>query len=259
MPGVMPGIDRRARQALLTAWCLVLACALFAGLYGPRAAAAQEVTGLQAALAIENALTAAIAQSDKSVVAIARVSRHDRDDLGPLEPRLDPFGALRIVPAKPRPGEADFVPDDFASGVIIDRRGLILTNYHALGEDSDYFVTTAERKAYPARIKAADPRSDLAVLSIDAHDLPAIKFGDAANLKKGQIVIALGNPYAIARDGQASASWGIIANFERKAPPSPDDAATSGKRTLHQFGTLIQTDAKLNLGTSGGALHQSQG
>ena len=59
------------------------------------------------------------------------------------------------------------------------------------------------------------------MLSIDGRDLPAIKFGDASNLKKGQIVIALGNPYAIARDGQASASWGIIANFERKARSIP--------------------------------------
>ena len=117
--------------------------------------AAQEITGLQAAVAIESALTAAIAQSDKSVVAIARVSRPDREELGGLEPRLDPFGALRIVQVRPRPEDGDFVPNDFATGVIIDRRGLILTNYHVLGEDSDYFVTTSERKVYPARIRAA--------------------------------------------------------------------------------------------------------
>ncbi len=196
-------------------WATLLApAALFAGLSLSAQLAAQEITALQAAAAIENALTAAIAQSDKSVVAIARVTH--RDELGTLEPRIDPFGRIRVSPPRPRPEDADFVPDDFASGVIIDRRGLILTNYHVLGEESDYYVTTAERKVYPARVRAADPRSDLAVLSIDGRDLPAIKFGDASNLKKGQIVIALGNPYAIARDGQASASWGIIANFERK-------------------------------------------
>ena len=220
---------------------------------------AQEVSGLQAAVAIEGALTAAIAQADKSIVAIARVSRRGGEEIGPLELRPDPFGALRIPAAKPRPGDSDFVPDDYGTGVVVDKRGLILTNYHVLGDDSEYFVTTVERKVYLARVKAADPRSDLAVLSIDAHDLTPIKYGDAANLKKGQFVIALGNPYAIARDGQASASWGIIANFERKAAPTLDESNRSSKPTLHQFGTLIQTDAKLNLGTSGGALLNLKG
>ena len=69
----------------------------------------------------------------------------------------------------------------------------------------------------------------------------------------------LGNPYAIARDGQASASWGIIANLERKAPPQVDEVSANGKGTLHQYGTLIQTDARLNLGTSGGALVNLKG
>ncbi len=168
---------------------------------------------------------------------------------------------LRIQPVKPKPGDADFMPDDYGTGVIVDRRGLILTNLHVLGEDSDYFVTTVDRKVYKAVPKATDPRSDLAVLSIEARDLTPIKFGDADNLKKGQIVIALGNPYAIARDGQASASWGIISNFSRKAPAASDESLPSGlgKSTLHHFGTLLQTDARLNLGTSGGALVNLKG
>jgi len=86
-----------------------------------------------------------------------------------------------------------------------------------------------------------------------------ITMGDAAKLKKGQIVIALGNPYAIARDGQASASWGIVANLARKDGPSLDDRNLPAKPSFHQYGTLIQTDAKLNLGTSGGALINLKG
>jgi S1-C subfamily serine protease len=128
-----------------------------------------------------------------------------------------------------------------------------------LGEDSEYFVTTSDRKVYKATPKAADPRSDLAVLSIEANDLTPIVFGDAAKLKKGQIVVALGNPFSIARDGQVSASWGIVSNLGRKAPPSPSESDFVGKPTLHHFGTLIQTDAKLNLGTSGGALVNRHG
>src|SRR6185295_7105299 len=121
----------------------------------------------------------------------------------------------------PRPGEHDFIPNEYATGVVVDPSGLILTAHHVLREDSDYYVTTADRKFYRARFRAADPRSDLAVLEISPpKPMTAITLGDAAKLKKGQIVIALGNPYAIARDGQPSASWGIVANISRKDGPS---------------------------------------
>ena len=94
-------------------------------------------------------------------------------------------------------------------------------------------MTTPERKVYAARVIGADPRSDLAVLSIDAAGLTPIALGDATTLRKGQFVITLGNPYAIARDGQATAGWGIVANLARKAPPSPEDSETLGQQTLH--------------------------
>ena len=88
-----------------------------------------------------------------------------------------------------------------------------------LGDESDYYVTTIQHKVYKATVSGADPRSDLAVLAIGAADLPPISFGNAAELKKGQIVISLGNPYAIARDGQPSAAWGIVANLHARRRP----------------------------------------
>jgi serine protease Do len=144
--------------------------------------------------------------------------------------------------------------------VVIDRDGFILTQYHVVGPKSEHYVTTSDGKVYRARIHGADPRSDLAVLRIISDSTPnltPIRFGDGSKLKRGQIVVALGNPYAIARDGQASASWGIVANVSRKVPPSAGEAG--GKDKLYHFGTLIQTDAKLNLGTSGGALLNLKG
>jgi serine protease Do len=110
-------------------------------------------------------------------------------------------------------------------------------------------------------VKALDPWIDLAILSIDAKELTPISFGGTESLKKGQFVICLGNPYAIARDGNASATWGIISNLNRKAPPrsTTEQAAGSKQESLHQYGTLIQTDAKLLQGTSGGALLNLQG
>lgn len=206
---------------------------------------AQEVTGLQAAMAIERAMTEAIARCERSVVAIARVRRDAQEPLGAS------------------PDSADYIPNEYGTGVVIDRQGLILTNAHVLGtdaaNDSLYFVTTSDRKTYRAEVKAADPRSDLAVLQIAASDLTPIRFGNAKSLKKGQVVIALGNPYAIARDGQVSASWGIVSNLGRKLSPSSTVTPDESKSTLHHFGTLIQTDAKLNFGTSGGALINLKG
>ena len=222
-------------------------------------AIAEEVPGVEAAAAIEKTLVDVIARTEKSVVAIARVRKEQPGETFRLEIRPDPFGRQLILPSAPQPTDPDFIPNEYGTGVVIDRRGLILTAYHVLGEESEYYVTTSDRKVYKALPKAADPRSDLAVLAVEADDLTPITFGNAAELKKGQIVISLGNPYAIARDGQASAGWGIVSNFDRKARATPSESDFAGKSTLHHFGTLIQTDAKLNLGTSGGPLLNLKG
>ena len=219
----------------------------------PSSASAQGPSELQAVAALERTLVDVIARNEKSVVAIARVRKEEPAEAFNIELRPDAFGRRFAPLDRPLPTDPDFIPNQYATGVIIDRGGLILTAYHVLGEQSDYYVTTSDRKVYRAKVRAADPRSDLAVLVIEATGLRAIEFGDASRLKKGRIVIAMGNPHAIARDGQVSAAWGIVANMARKSPPT-DDYDRSGKTTLHHYGTLIQTDAKLNLGTSGGPL-----
>lgn len=243
--------DRVPRAISLALAASLLALAI--GGVAPTVAHGEEPTGLQAAAALEDVLVKAIAASERSVVAIARVRRANRN----AGMQIDPFNSMRL-PESNRPGDLDFIPNEYATGVVVGD-GLILTANHVLGEDSDYWVTTADRKTYPVgRIVGADPRVDLAVLQIAARDMTPIKFGDASKLRKGQIVIALGNPFAIARDGQVSASWGIISNLARKdAPTTLRDELT--KTALHQYGTLIQTDARLNLGTSGGALLNLQG
>ena len=208
---------------------------------------AQEPSGLEAAAALENVLVEAIAKAEKSVVAVARVRGAGDvplDDIRPIDET-----------------QPDFVPDQFGSGVVIDAKGLILTNYHVLGKipGSTYYVWV-QRKPYKAKVKAADPWLDLAVLSVEASDLVPLTLGHGDELKKGQIVIALGNPYAIARDGQPSASYGIVANLQRPAPRLPDAAdRAEGRETLHHYGNLIQTDCKLELGSSGGALVNLKG
>lgn len=214
---------------------------------------------MKVATSMERAVVDAIARAERSVVAIARVKRADAEGVLTREFRPNPFGVQTPPSGSSRPTDPDFLPNEYATGVVVGRHGLILTAYHVLGEESDYYVTNADRKVFLATVKGADPRSDLAVLAVEATDLEPISFGDATKLRKGQFVVALGNPYAIARDGQVSASWGIVANLARKAPLVSDELFPTGKSTLHHFGTLIQTDAKLNLGTSGGPLLNLRG
>jgi serine protease Do len=282
----MPTSSRRARSIVLPVSVLVCAGLLLFGTATsilraqqpgqlpaslPQAKPVQEATGFQAAIAIEQAMIQAIADCEKSVVSIARVGPSGEDTQRDMRVDIFPkFGQPRLggmINDPPQPTDPDFVPNEFATGVVIDASGLILTNAHVLDEKSDHYVTTSSRKVFQTKIKASDPRSDLAVLQVvekdnNGDDVPIksgdfvpIKFGDSKTLKKGQIVIALGNPYSIARDGQVSASWGIVSNLSRKVAPR-----SAGEKTmLMNFGTLIQTDAKLNLGTSGGALVNLKG
>jgi S1-C subfamily serine protease len=150
------------------------------------------------------------------------------------------------------------VPDSFGSGVVLDERGLILTNYHVVRDAVKIFVRLPGDKGSYCDIHAADPRSDLAMLRVlDRAILPlkALPRGDAAKLKKGSLVLSLANPFAAGhRDGSPSASWGIVSNVRRRAPGPVEWESDRAKLTLHHFGTLLQTDARLNLGCSGGAL-----
>ena len=237
---------RFSTEVRAIAFCLLPICLLAMG--AQPAQPNDDSNGLQIVEALERAVENAVARSQASVVAIARV-------------RAQPFEQRQSLP-----DELDFVPSQFGTGVIVDRRGLILTNNHVLGEieGSQYFVTSANRRRFRAEVKATDPRSDLAILDIrgaaPSDEFTPIRFGDAKTLKKGSFVIALGNPYAIARDGQASASMGIISNLLRKVAPEANPATNQLNKTmLHHFGWLIQTDARLNLGTSGGALVNLKG
>ena len=228
-----PGAGENMARTTRYFCCLLLGLAAL----GVGTAGAQEPAGIEAATAMEKVLVDAIACGEKSVVAIARVRKDEppgetfRFEVAarPLRP------PLRCAPA-PQPTDPSFVPSEYGSGVVVDRRGLILTAYHVLGEDSEYYVTTPERKVY----RGAGDRGRSAQRSGGLVDrrrraLTPIALGDATTLRKGQFVITLGNPYAIARDGQASAGWGIVANLARKAPPSPEDSETLGQQTLHHL------------------------
>jgi serine protease Do len=200
----------------------------------------------EAITALERQVVEVIAAAEPSVVAIARVRKDRR------EARADLFDVLPGRMANPA-SQPDFTPQEYATGVVIDPAGLIVTTYHVLGDiaKNDYFVTL-DRTSHTATVLAADPWLDLAVLKIEAEGLKPIRWGDAASLKKGQFVIAMGNPHAIAKDGKASARWGIVANLERTAAlPRPRAAKAE---TIYHYGSLIEVDAHLERGASGGPL-----
>ncbi|MBI2195404.1 MAG: trypsin-like peptidase domain-containing protein [Planctomycetes bacterium] len=139
-------------------------------------------------------------------------------------------------------------PDEggIGSGVIIDSGGLILTNEHVISGADEIRVLLTDGRAYLAHTVGLDPRSDLALLDVEANDLPTIRIGDSASLRIGQWAIALGNPFGIARDAQPSVTVGVISALHRAIPRQRKDEK--------YYGDLIQTDAAINPGNSGGPL-----
>jgi len=233
---------------------------------------------LTAALAIEQTFADVIEQAESGVVSIAR-----RDTKADTEPRawIRPLGRR----GAPESIELRNVPEFFGTGVVIarspnDSKRYVLTNDHVLRggrpnapqPDSElsanllFDIYLSNHRRARGRVIAADPRSDLAVLELDltAAGIPAaevtpLKLGDGSQIRKGQLVLAMGNPYAIARDGSASASWGIVSNISRR-PASDDEGDTNpASGTIHQYGTLLHVDARLDLGMSGGALLNLEG
>jgi len=131
------------------------------------------------------------------------------------------------------------------SGVIIDARGYIVTNYHVIEEASEIIVSLADGRKIEAELVGSDPRTDLAVLKVNAKDLPVAVLGDSSKIKTGELVVAIGNPLGI--EFARSVTVGVVSATDR--------TLTIGDR---QF-SLIQTDAAINPGNSGGALVNSKG
>jgi serine protease Do len=146
------------------------------------------------------------------------------------------------------PGEQVPLPEPrqqrgLGSGVIISRDGYILSNNHVIEGADEITITTAEGRDFKAKVIGTDPPTDLAVLKIDADDLPAATLADSKNLRVGDIVLAIGNPFGV---GQTVTS-GIISATERSGFGITD------------YEDFIQTDASINPGNSGGALVDAQG
>ncbi|HSX38628.1 MAG TPA: DegQ family serine endoprotease [Chlamydiales bacterium] len=146
-----------------------------------------------------------------------------------------PFNQLQ--PRDPQPQIAG------GSGFLITADGYVVTNNHVVKDASTITVTLNDGREYPAIIKGADPRTDLALLKIDETNLPCLNFGDSESLKIGEWVVAIGNPFGIG----ATLTAGIV--------------SAKGRQDLGiaSYEDFIQTDAAINPGNSGGPLLNLQG
>ena len=130
------------------------------------------------------------------------------------------------------------VQNSLGSGVILAADGLVMSNFHVVGEATDIRVVLTDRREFAARVIMADAESDLALLKLDeAKDLPALPLRNSDEVEVGELVLAIGNPFGV---GQTVSS-GIVSGLARSS-------ASLGR------GYFIQTDAPVNPGNSGGAL-----
>jgi serine protease Do len=124
------------------------------------------------------------------------------------------------------------------SGVIVTSDGIILTNNHVIDGASDIKVQLSDKREFQAKLVGADPKSDVAVLKIQAKDLPTLPVGDSKQLQVGDLIFAIGDPFGIGE----TATMGIVS------------ATGRGQLGIEDYENFIQTDAAINPGNSGGAM-----
>ncbi|MHB1161684.1 MAG: S1C family serine protease [Chloroflexota bacterium] len=177
-----------------------------------------------------------------------------REPVRPSSPG-EAMGVVQVA-AKVRPAVAQIVTrgsisgffepvptSGVGSGVIIDRKGYLITNNHVVEDANEMVVTLPDReKPNSAKLVGRDPSTDLAVIQIEADNLPVVPLGDSDVLQVGEPVVAIGN--ALGLEGGPTVTTGVVSALNRSID-EPNGA------TLHQ---LIQTDAAINPGNSGGPL-----
>ena len=155
---------------------------------------------------------------------------------GPNSPFAPFFRGMPFQMPNPQPMHGE------GSGFIVRPDGLILTNAHVVNGASEVTVRTTDRREYTAKVIGVDTKSDIAVIKINAKDLPTVKLGDSRNLKVGEWVLAIGAPFGF----DNSATAGIVSAKGRMLPDSG-------------YVPFIQTDVPINPGNSGGPLFNMRG
>jgi Do/DeqQ family serine protease len=191
----------------------------------------------------QNSYADVVARVAPAVVTIRSERRSRTAQQHPFmdDPMLREFFGQRMpnMPQTPRREEG------LGSGVVVTADGYILTNHHVVDGADEIRVEMNDRRVLTAKIVGSDPPSDLAVLKIEATNLPVLALGDSDKVRVGDVALAVGNPLGI---GQTVTS-GIISAKERTTSGVGDGS----------FANFIQTDAAINRGNSGGALVNTNG
>jgi len=192
----------------------------------------------QAFVAISKSVTPAVVN-----ISTSRTRKKGDDSSG--FPFNDPF-FKRFFGGNPK--ERREVPKErrsqsLGSGVIVDPSGLIVTNNHVIEKADEIRVLLSDKREFIGKVVGTDPKSDLAVIRIDANNLPTVAWGDSSQLQVGEYILAIGSPFGFTQ----TVTMGIVSAIGR---------ANVG---LTDYEDFIQTDAAINPGNSGGAMVNIQG
>ncbi|MGB8052775.1 MAG: DegQ family serine endoprotease, partial [Azonexus sp.] len=208
----------------------------------PQATAmSQPVTAAAAALPDMSGI---VARNSPSVVNISVSGTRKGSAVDSGHPQLDNDESLQEFFRRFQgPQKRDNAPvRGLGSGFIVSADGTILTNAHVVDGAEEVIVKLTDKREFKAKVLGLDTASDVAVLKIDAKDLPAVKIGTAANTRVGEWVLAIGSPFGF----ESSASAGIVSAFSRSLPDG-------------SYVPFIQTDVAVNPGNSGGPLFNMAG
>jgi len=207
-------------------------------------------------VALNNAVEAVAARVTPAVVNVYVTSRVNSDQqtgdnqgFGGINPQELPPGFRQFFFG---PGGQQMKPQPqyehgIGSGVIISPDGYIVTNNHVVDGATQIRVTLDDRRVFTGKVIGVDKLNDLAVIKIDAHDLPSVPWGDSTKLRPGETVLAFGNPFG---NFPFTVTRGIISGLDRPNPYRDDP---------RKPGAFIQTDAAINPGNSGGPLVNAYG
>lgn len=175
-----------------------------------------------------------------SVSGMRRVANDEDNDTA--TPQIDPRDPMYPFFRRFMPTPAPRVLRGEGPGFIVSPDGVIVTNAHVVKGASDVTIKLTDRREYKAKVLGSDAKTDVAVLKIDAKDLPTVQIGSARNLEVGQWVLAIGSPFGF----ESTVTAGVVSAKQRALP---DDG----------YVPFIQTDVAVNPGNSGGPLFNARG
>jgi serine protease Do len=246
-------IGKRFAAPIAVAGAFVLGAVLYAGHGNVFASSGNGVAPLDdestaALTALDRAMEAVTSRVTPAVVNVAVTAKVQADDDEGQQRQIPPdlrkfFGGM--MPQMQGP-QGPQIEHGIGSGVIISSDGYIVTNAHVVDGATQVKVTLHDRRSLPAKVVGVDKLTDLAVVKVDAKDLPAIAWGDSTKLQTGQTVLAFGSPFGLS----GTITRGIVSALDRPNPYRDDP---------RKPGAYIQTDAAINPGNSGGALVNAHG